>query len=115
MCNSINFNTVPTKNPWDPPGTPPKPTTLYFLCPFGQAETIIEFGLALNQTKICPTESKYGEIDTDSDCDMQGMGTNYTNFITDNFQKQCYGNVSCLFQFDNKYFSQKCLDKLTTR
>lgn len=90
MCNSVTFNHKPPLNPWAAPGIPPPPptpTNLYFLCPFGQVETVIEFGIAINQTNICPTESKYGTIFTDIECNLKGMGTNFTNFITDNFQK----------------------------
>ena len=104
MCNSVTSPRIASSE-----------TNLYFRCPFGEAETIIEFGIATNQTNICPAESKYGTINTDNECNLKGMGSNYTNFITDNFQKQCFGSVSCEFKFDNKYFSQKCLDKMTAR
>jgi hypothetical protein len=85
MCNSVYFSTKPLISPFLPAGSPPPPTNLYFLCPFGQIETVIEFGIATNQSNICPTESKYGAINNDPECNFRGMGQNYTNFITDNF------------------------------
>ena len=48
MCNSVFFNTKPPVNPWMPPSMASSQTNLYFLCPFGQVETVIEFGIAKN-------------------------------------------------------------------
>ena len=70
MCNSATFNTT---------FPPPRKTNITLNCPYGVVETAIEFGLASNDTNICPTESKYGTIFTDPDCSFAGMGVNQTN------------------------------------
>ncbi len=71
MCNSVNFIpndlSTTTKNQI-------RPTNTYLLCPFGQVETLLEFGIAYDEFEVCPTDPKMDYVFTDTECDFKGMG-----------------------------------------
>ncbi len=89
--------------------------TIDLLCPYGQIETIADFGLAkLDGSSVCPKD-QFDLLNLESNCNILSMGQNVTNYIKKNFEMQCFGATACRLNINTGFFSNDCLSEIKSR